>query len=82
MWLAKTDFKMVDYNQNNKIVSAFKGQESPGLVRRKLHKYHVWYFGPNFFKVLHEEDTSLKQIIPCLATLSKKGEDVIASIVK
>ena len=34
------------------------------------------------FKVLDEEDISAKQTIPCLATLSKKSENVIANIVK
>ena len=77
--MAKTDFKMTDYNQNNKIVSAFKDQESPGSVRRKPHKYHVWYFGPN---VLHEEDISVNQMILCLSTLPKKSKDVIANVLK
>ena len=34
------------------------------------------------FKVLDEEDISVKQIIPCLATLSKKIENDIANLVK
>ena len=75
MRLAITNFKVADYNQNNKIVSAFKDQESSGSVRRNgtLHQIS---------KVLDEEDISVKQIIPCLATLSKKSEDVTANIVK
>ena len=34
------------------------------------------------FKVLDEENVSTNQIIPCLATLSEKSENVIANIVK
>ena len=34
------------------------------------------------FKVLDEEDISVKQIIPCFATLSKKSEDDIVNFVK
>ena len=34
------------------------------------------------FNVLDEEEVSAKQIIPCLDTLSKKSENIIANIVK
>ena len=69
---------MVDYNQNNKIDSAFKDQDHQ--VPSKENPINITYGTlDQIFKVLHEEDISVKQIIPTLATL---GEDVIASIVK
>ena len=76
--MAKTDFKMVDYNQNNKIDSAFKDQDHQfPLKENPINMTHGTL--DQIFKVLHEEDISVKQIIPTLATL---GEDVIANIVK
>ena len=76
--MAKTDFKMADYN---KIVSAFKDQESPDPVRKS--PINITYGTlDQIFKVLNEEDFSVKQVILCLPTLSKKSEDVIANIIK
>ena len=69
---------MVDYNQNNRIDSAFKDQDHQ--VPLKENPINITYGTlDQIFKVLHEEDISVKQIIPTLATL---GEDVIANIVK
>ena len=70
--LAKTDIKMSDYNQN---------KDSFCLVRRRPHKYHIGNLD-QIFKVLDEEDISAKQLIQCLATLSKKRESYMANIVK
>ena len=68
--MAKTDFEMVHYNKKNKIVSAW---------RTRNHQFEFEQDSINFaygildqiFKVLDEEDISVKQIIPCLATLKK-----------
>ena len=68
--MAKTDFEMVHYNKKNKIVSAW---------RTRNHQFEFEQDSINFaygildqiFKVSDEEDISVKQIIPCLATLKK-----------
>ena len=71
---------MSDYNQN-KDSFCLKGKESPSLVRRRPHKYHVGNLDQTF-KVLDEEDISAKQLIQCLASLSKKRRSYMANIVK
>ena len=58
-------------NKNIKtlIVSIFEESAGPGGVR-KLHKYHIWYFGPHFPDIGHWECPS-KEIMLCLAILSQ-----------
>ena len=68
--MAKADFEMVHYNK--------KKQDSFCLKERN-HQFEFEQDSINFaygildqiFKVLDEEDISVKQIIPCLATLKK-----------
>ena len=72
---------MVHYNQNTKIVSALRTRnhqvEFEGDLVSITHAIL-----DQIFQVLEQEDISAKQIIPCLATLSKKSESVISNIVK
>ena len=79
--MIKTNFKMVHYNQNNKIVSAFRTRNHQAELEKD--PINITYGILNqIFNVLDEEDISLRQIIPYLATLSKKNENFIANIVK
>ena len=72
---------MVHYNQNNKIVSAFRTRNHQAELEKD--PINITYGILNqIFNVLDEEDISLRQIIPYLATLSKKNENFIANIVK
>ena len=72
---------MVHYNQNTKIVSALRTRNHQ--VELKEDPINITYgLLDQTLKVLDEEDILAKQIIPCLATLSKKSESVIANIVK
>ena len=72
---------MVHYNQNNKIVSAFRTRNHQAELEKD--PINITYGILNqIFNVLDEEDILLKQIIPYLATLSKKSENFIANIVK
>ena len=79
--MAKTDFEMVHYNQNNKIVSALRTRNDQ--VELEKDPINITYgILDQTFKVLDQQDTSARQIILCLATLSKKSENVIVNIVK
>ena len=79
--MIKTNYKMVHYNQNNKIVSAFRTRNHQAELEKD--PINITYGILNqIFNVLDEEDISLRQIIPYLATLSKKNENFIANIVK
>ena len=72
---------MAHYNQNNKIVSALRTRDHQ--IELEKDPINITYgILDLIFKVLDEEDISGKQIISCLATLSKKSENVIANIVK
>ena len=72
---------MAHYNQNTKIVSAVWTRNHQ--VELKEEPINITYgLLDQIFKVLDEENVSTNQIIPCLATLSKKSENVIANIVK
>ena len=72
---------MAHYNQNTKIVSALRTRTHQ--VELKENPINITYgLLDQIFKVLGEENISTKQIIPCLATLSQKSENVIANIVK
>ena len=72
---------MPHYNQNTKIVSALRTRNHQ--VELKEDPINITYgLLDQIFKVLDEENISTNQIIPCLATLSKKSENVIANIVK
>ena len=72
---------MALYNQNTKIVSALRA--SNHQVELKEDPINITYgLLDQILKVLDEEDIPAKQIIPCLATLSKKSENVIVNIVK
>ena len=81
MWLAKTEFKTAHYNQNTKIVSALitrnqqveLGENTINITNGILDQ---------IFKVLDEEDISVKQIIPCFATLSKKVKMLLRALSK
>ena len=68
---------MVHYNQNTKIASALRARNHQ--VELKEDPFGLL---DQIFKVLDEENISTNQIIPCLATLSKKSKNVIANIVK
>ena len=60
---------------------SLKEKESPGRVSRvRLNKYRIGILD-QILKVL-DEDISVKQIILCFATLSKKSENDIANIIK
>ena len=72
---------MAHYNQNTRIVSALRTRNHQ--VELKEHSINITYgLVDQIFKVLDEEDILAKQIIPCLAALSKNSENVIANIVK
>ena len=72
---------MAHYNQNTNIVSALRTRNHQvELKEDPLSTTHGLL--DQIFKVLDEENISTNQIIPCLATLSKKSENVIANIVK
>ena len=71
---------MEHYNQNTKIVSASRTRNHQ--VELKEDPINITYgLLDQIFKVLDEEDILAKQIILCLATLSKNSENVIANIV-
>ena len=79
--MTKTDFKIVHYNWNNKTDSALRTRNHQ--VELEKDPINITYgILDQIFKVLDEEDISAKQIILCLATMSKKSGDVIANIVK
>ena len=80
MSLAKIDFEKTHYNQNNNIDSALMTRNHQVELEKDAINI-TWYFG-NIFKILDEEDISAKQIYPCLATLSKKSENIFENIVK
>ena len=62
---------MADYNQNKNVVSALRTRNHQiELVEDSINI--IYGILNQLFKVLDEEDISVKQIIPCLATLSKK----------
>ena len=62
---------MVHYNQNNKIVSSLRTRNRQ--VELEKDRINITYgVLDQIFRVLEEEGISTKQIIPCLATLSKK----------
>ena len=69
---------MVDYNQNKKIVSTLR----TGNHHVELEEDPINITYGILDEVLDEEEMSTKQIIPSLATLSKKSENVIGNIVK
>ena len=72
---------MTHHNQNNKIDSALRTRNHQ--VELEKDPINITYgILDQIFKVLDEEDISAKQIILCLATMSKKSGDVIANIVK
>ena len=72
---------MVHYNRNNKIDSTLRTRNHQ--VELEKDPINITYgILDQIFKVLDEEDISGKQIIPCLATLYKKKENIIASIFK
>ena len=72
---------MAHYNQNTKVVSALRA--SNHQFELKEDSINIIYgLLDQISKVLDEVDISAMQIIPCLATLSKKSENVIANIVK
>ena len=72
---------MVHYNQNTKIISASRTRNHQ--VELKEDPINITYgLLDQIFKVLDGENISANQIISCLATLSKKSENVIANIVK
>ena len=72
---------MAHYNQNTKIVSALRKRNHQ--VELKEDPINITYgLLDQIFKVLDEENISANQIIPCLAALSKKSENIIAKIVK
>ena len=72
---------MAHYNQNTNIVSALRTRNHQ--VELKEDPINITYgLLDQIFRVLDEENISTNQIIPCLATLSKKGENVIVNIVK
>ena len=76
--MASTDFKMVHYNQYKKIVSSLKAR----IYQVELEEdpmFITYGILDQICKVLDEEDISAKEMILCLATLSK---NVIANIVK
>ena len=79
--MGKTEFKMVHYNQNIKIVPALRTRNGRVELEEDPIKITYGILGQTF-KVLDEEDISAKQIIPCLTILSKKRENVIANIIK
>ena len=67
---------MAHYNQNTKIVSALRTRNHH--VELKEDPINITYgLLDQIYKVLDEKDISAKQIIPCLATLSKNSENVI-----
>ena len=72
---------MVHYNQNTKIVSALRTRNHQ--VELKEDPINNTYgLLDQIFNVFDEENISTNQIMLCLATLSKKSENVIANIVK
>ena len=72
---------MAHCNQNTKIVSALR--TSNRQVELKEDPINITYaLLDQIFKVLDEENISTNQIIPSLATLSKKSENLVANIVK
>ena len=71
---------MADHSQN-KNSFCLKGKESLSWVSRRFHKYNLSYSGPNF-KSFRWGRYSRKQIMPCLATLSKESENDIANIIR
>ena len=72
---------MAHYNQNTNIVSALRTRNHQAEL--KEDPINITYgLLDQIFRVLDEENISTNQIIPCLATLSKKSENVIANIVK
>ena len=72
---------MADYNQNKDIVSALRTRNHQ--VELEEDPINITYgILDKVFKVLDEEDISAKQIVPCLATLSKKSENAIVNIVR
>ena len=80
--MAKTDFKMSDYNLNKNLVSALGTRTHQAeLVEDSIDI--MYGFLDQTFKVLDEEDILVKQIIPCLATLSKKtANDIVNNVIK
>ena len=72
---------MAHYNENANIVSALRTRNHQ--VELKEDPINITYdLLDQIFKVFDEENVSTNQIILCLATLSKKSENVIANIVK
>ena len=72
---------MAHYNQNTNIISALRTRNHQ--VELKEDPINITYgLLDQIVRVLDEENISTNQIIPCLATLSKKSENVIANIVK
>ena len=69
--MAKTDFKIAHYDQNNKILSALRTRNHQ-VELQKDHINITYGILDQIFKALDEADILAKQIIPCLATLSKK----------
>ena len=75
--MAKTDFKMADYNQNKNIASALRTRNHQ--VELEEDPINIIYgILDQIFKVLDEEDISAKQIIPWLTS----RENFIAHIIK
>ena len=73
---------MAHYNQNTNIVSALRTRNHQVVLKEDPIKNITYGLLDQIFRVLDEENISTNQIIPCLATLSKKSENVIANIVK
>ena len=72
---------MAHYNQNTKIASVLRTRNHQVELKEDPLSTTYGLFD-KIFKVLDEENISANQIIPCLSTLSKKSENVIAKIVK
>ena len=79
--MANTDLEMVHHNKKNKIVSAWRTRNHQFELEQDSISF-AYGILDQIFKVLDEEDISVKQIIPCLASLSKKSENVITNIFK
>ena len=66
----KCDFKMAHYNHNKKTVSSLKPRNHQ--IELEEDPINVIYgILDQIFRALDEEKISAKQLIPCLATLSK-----------
>ena len=75
---------MVDFNQNEhtntQIVSVLRSQQVQVEWQNSINiTYGIL---GNIFQILDAETVPVKQIVPCLAILSKKSESDIADIVK